>query len=236
MIFEMPHGLQKRSTSTILSKVVFSFRELGLYGFIKKCIRCIIEVEVSVVLENLLVHETKLRVPKLAVTIGPIGMDELKIAINSHDNDEFNFKSSVIEERIKIGHECIGAIHQHRLCGYTWLSTNFIRRSQDTFITEPSDIAYMFDSFVLPEYRRLGIALAIYQYQMQLLKTSICKKLIGLVSISNHASRAALRKTGFEERGKIFIITIMRKKSFFITRGIKRSLIRTIESLRGRPF
>lgn len=62
-----------------------------------------------------------------------------------------------LSERVRQGHLCVLTRYQGRVAGYTWADLHSLNDAACDFVLGPGE-AYLFDAYVVPEFRGRGLA------------------------------------------------------------------------------
>jgi GNAT superfamily N-acetyltransferase len=240
MISKSINSIKTRYVPNKLNDVFSKHRKLGLFTFIKKFFLYTFEIEDYIVYENSLNLIPNVVETKIDSFIKKIDREEF---IKMSKNNDIPYLKELqknipqLIERFKMNQVCYASISRERLCGYSWISANYIHKKKNgAFYLTPSDICYSFDTFVFPNFRRCGIASAIFSYEINSSRKSHYSKLLTLVYRNNKASRKARGKMGFKQKGALIVIKIFQKYKFIIPIAIKKNVVNNIESLKGVKF
>lgn len=222
-------------------QVSLDLKNLHLKQFLKKYSRYFVRIENFIVFQhNCIASLPSVQSPKLNIELRDMTKDALENIIDLYSNTinmETELTKEELEERLLFNHACVGAYFQNMWCGYSWCSTHYLKiQKSGSYTLEPADIAYIFGSYVLPEYRGRGISSSLCNYLLTEFKKRGCKRFLAIVKANNIASIKVQMNTGFSRMGNIILITIFSKIKFIITKKIDYKIIKQIESLRGKKF
>ena len=132
--------------------------------------------------------------------------DELPIHVS---NSAADLDDSMCNILAQPNIRCFGAFAGDALLGYAWIASDKVspehnsggHRFTGIGLKLPSDVAYLFKCFVLPEYRGRGINKQLLWQLSQLLKHEGKSKLITTTSWLNFAFQSSSDRLGFNKVG-----------------------------------
>jgi hypothetical protein len=85
--------------------------------------------------------------------------------------------------RLERGDTCVLALHKGIIVGYLWMMKDEMELSEFHYLPLSSKRMYLYNAFVLPDYRRRGVcqAMDIYFYEMGKKVGKQCVVLIGII-------------------------------------------------------
>ncbi len=130
----------------------------------------------------------------IAASISPVTAEQLR--------ELFVFRPSLvrreIEERLALGHLCFAAWHQNRIVHAGWGGT---ARAHIPFIHSDILLApdefYIYDSFTLPQFRRMNLVLARSAAMHKHFGALGYKRSYGVVALMNAGGLAVLEPAGY---------------------------------------
>jgi RimJ/RimL family protein N-acetyltransferase len=110
-------------------------------------------------------------------------------------------------ERVAAGHDlCFAALHDGRLAGYGWYALGSIEavHCDNTALSFPSDVAYMYKGFTHPDFRGLRL----HGFAMRLALEALAAergvtKLVSTVGWLNFASLKSCDRLGYRRLGRM---------------------------------
>src|SRR5688572_1913890 len=124
------------------------------------------------------------------------------------------------------GGACLGALQAGRLIGYNWLAYADTQYARGVWLRLQVPFRYSYKTFVRPEYRGRRIAQALHALadQSELRRGRFLA--VNLVDACNHASLAALRRTGSRTLGWIGFSKCLGVVLAFHSPGVRRAGLR----------
>jgi ribosomal protein S18 acetylase RimI-like enzyme len=99
------------------------------------------------------------------------------------------------------GDVCVGVFSWGELVGYCWFAPAAAPHMDRAWIDFPSDVVYVYKSYVRPACRGRGLAAAMYRFADRLWLERGRSTAILCVESHNHASIAAAKRAGFSAAG-----------------------------------
>lgn len=132
------------------------------------------------------------------------------------------------------GGACLGALQSGRLIGYNWLAYADTQYARGVWLRLQGPFRYSYKTFVRPEYRGRRIAQALHALadSSELRRGRLLA--VNLVDACNHASLAALRRTGSRPLGWIGFAKCLGVVLAFHSPGVRRAGLRFYGPIRAR--
>ena len=189
-----------------LQKAFKTISDEGLFIFLRKAIKLmafnIFRVRRVIIYELALEnHEGKI-LPEIEISFRPARRADIESM--SVELFGYNHKATQYSlERLDQGDECILAVHNGLIAGYVWIMKDSMELSQFRHIRVPKDKAYIYNGFVLKEFRGKRILNALDGYVIEKLKREGKKFLIATVAHDNKPPIKAQERIGFKKVGEI---------------------------------
>jgi hypothetical protein len=123
--------------------------------------------------------------------------------------------------RFRSNDYCVVAVRDSRIVGYGWATDkpSCIEERYSYRIDVSPDAIYLYDCFILPEYRVVHMIWLrfISIYMGQLMQRLGKKRMIGMIDYGNRISMNTHLRFGFKLTHKVFVIRVF-GKSFFLKR------------------
>lgn len=132
----------------------------------------------------------------------------------STKNSELDIEPAFIKENMNQRNECLGALKNDILIGYTWRSLTQTQVYKNIWIKFPDNTIYNFKSLVLPSYRGQHVLNKIYSLgEKDLINQgkSVC---LSFTESHNYSSLKAKKRAGYKIIGYIAHIKLL--KHYFI--------------------
>lgn len=132
--------------------------------------------------------------------------------IESMDEEHYNYNPQAKEysvERLMKGDECVLALYHDKIVGYVWVMKGYMELSRFKHIKIPKDKAYIYNNFVLKEFRGKRILNAMDTFVIEKLRKEDKKYLLTTVAQDNKPPVKARDRMGFEKKGEILYIKLL---------------------------
>jgi len=126
--------------------------------------------------------------------------------IESMDEENYGYNSEAKKysvERLKKGDECVLALYNGKIAGYMWIMKGYMELSQFKHIRVPKNRAYIYNGFVLKEFRGKRILNAMDTFVIEKLRKEDKKYLVTTVAQDNKSPVKARDRMGFKKVGEI---------------------------------
>jgi len=178
----------------------------------------------SIWLEKSLDLPVKPVLPGIDVTINFLVSDKSKLIewlAKQHVKFPWMYFSKEIGVATADNHIFVTLLHRDEILGYIKVGKKQVYiHDFDSIVSFPPGTAFIYDTFILPEYRGKHLALYAIAKTIDYLKEKQFKKLWCHIEQWNQASLKTFRKAGFEEKGSIRF-TKLCGVPFFIRDGYK---------------
>ncbi len=132
--------------------------------------------------------------------------------VESMDEEHYNYNPEAKEysvKRLMKGDECVLALYHDKIVGYVWVMKGYMELSQFKHIEIPKDKAYIYNNFVLKEFRGKRILNAMDAFVIEKLRKEDKKYLLTTVAQDNQPPIKARDRMGFEKKGEILYIKFL---------------------------
>jgi hypothetical protein len=116
-------------------------------------------------------------------------------------DDRFGMTPQFVDDAVKRGDTCVGAVEAGKLLGYNWWSTVPTRHTDDVWVTFSPTDNYGYKGFVLPEHRGRGLYPEIAQSCGGLFLSRGIRHSVYFVSINNRSNLRVQEKLQISRAG-----------------------------------
>jgi ribosomal protein S18 acetylase RimI-like enzyme len=135
---------------------------------------------------------------------------------------ELDLREAMIQEALRRGDLCLGALDGGTLLGYVWFAYQTAPHVDGVWVKVPPHAVYRFKSFVRPTFRGRGIAAALYGVADAVVARPGLDSVVDCVAVQNPASIAATLKSGSRPLGAIAYWQASRWFVAFHSRSVRR--------------
>lgn len=201
-----------------ISKIIDIYRDEGWTAVInrgfKKIIRLLFETNSAFWFERDLSHPLPEIIPKLPVEIN-ISSNIETLDWLKWSGEPWMFNRQEIDVGLKENHYFSNIKYQGRIIGYAKLGLGRVYiRDYKKILNFPDRVAFIYDTYIVPEYRGLKIATFLVNEVMRFLKDKGFKKIGCHIPLWNIASINTYTKLGFKKKKCIRYFKILGLKIF----------------------
>ena len=112
-------------------------------------------------------------------------------------------------ERFHKGDKCLLSLYQGTIIGYVWIMRGRMERSSSQYIDLPDHRVYLYNGFVLEEFRGKRVLNSMDSFLIHRFKKEHKRTLITVVARDNISSIKARERMGFKRVGHITVIGLL---------------------------
>ena len=139
--------------------------------------------------------------PVSARTAVDLGFASERQVLDLCGDPQLDLKAANVTAAFARGDLCVAAHDRDQLAGYSWVAFEPLRHLDDVWVRFGPDVAWIYKSFVLPQYRGRGIAASLYRFTDAACRDRRRTRAIICVESHNAPSIRAAQKAGFSDAG-----------------------------------
>jgi L-amino acid N-acyltransferase YncA len=205
-------GLALVMLSRYLEKSFRTITEEGFYAFIIKCLRNMLYKSFGIARE--MIFELNLESfcdkfqPKMELSFQFASEADLHAIQNEiYGYDHKSIKKSM--ERFHKGDKCLLSFYEDAIVGYVWIMKGCMERSSSQYINLPAHRVYLYNGFVLEEFRGKRVLNSMDTFLIHRFKKEHKRSLVTVVARDNISSIKARERMGFKRVGDITVIGLL---------------------------
>jgi CelD/BcsL family acetyltransferase involved in cellulose biosynthesis/ribosomal protein S18 acetylase RimI-like enzyme len=199
--------IRKKAFSLLKQHGILKFTWLVFRYFLRKTIR--LSWQKIYILERSLKEPIQAITPKINVRIEQVGENEIHILKDIVDKDKYRR----FQDRLRKGRVCIAALDGDRATGFGWISLEDECETDSSIEVKLNDKeAYLYDSYVSPEYRNNKLYAAMLAEEMRYLKSRGYDKAIALIDSENATALKTVKAAGYYPEKTAVVFTVFGRK------------------------
>lgn len=207
MINEEATPIQNKAFSLLKQHGILKFTWLVFRYFLRKTIR--LDWLKIYILERSLKEPIQEITPKIKVKIDQVMEDDIYKLKDIVYEDKYRR----FQERFRKGRVCFAALDGERIAGFGWISLEDEYETDTRIEVKLNDKeAYLYDSYVTPEYRSNKLYAAMLAEEMRYLNSHGYDKAIALVESENVPALKNIKSAGYYPLKTVTLFTIFGMK------------------------
>ena len=210
-----------------INKVRKILAEEGITKLVNKAIRFglykILFIDTMIIVEIDLKKPVKKIVPQIELSFRLASEEDIDFMEEKrHMMSQKRKKHS--KDRLQKGDKCVLAMHNGDIVGYLWEMKDAMELSQFNLISLPENKVYLYNSYVVKEFRGKRVNAAMRQYFDDLLIDEGKTSIVATISKNNEPSLKSVARMDAEKIGKIVQIRFLGLKYDYISKKTLKNL------------
>lgn len=143
----------------------------------------------------------------------------IKEDIEAMDKENYNYdknRKKYFIDRLEKGDRCILALHNDKIIGYLWIISDAMELCPSKYISLSKNRAYVYNGFVLKEFRGRKLHAAMTEYLIDILKKDGKRFVVSAIDTKNKTSLKTRSKHRYYIIGKLIHIRFFGLKYDYI--------------------